>query len=74
MDIRSAQELAWENRPAEGFNPTDIPLEFCLLGLAEMTGADVQDAVVAKLDNHAQAYHWLPDGVMVKTAAGPPAG
>ena len=36
MDIRSSQELAWENKVAKGLNSTDIPLEFCLLhaGLA----------------------------------------
>lgn len=31
MDIRSAQQRAWENKVAKGFNTTDIPLEFCLL-------------------------------------------
>lgn len=31
MDIRSAQELAWENKLAKGFNTTDVALEFCLL-------------------------------------------
>jgi hypothetical protein len=31
MDIRSAQDLAWENKLAKGFNTTDVPLEFCLL-------------------------------------------
>jgi NTP pyrophosphatase (non-canonical NTP hydrolase) len=31
MDIRSSQELAWENKVGKGFNTTDIPLEFCLL-------------------------------------------
>lgn len=79
VDIRSAQDLAWENKLAKGFNTTDVPLEFCLLnaeiaeafdawrkgrpgvaeeladiaiyllGLAEMIGADLQEAVEAKL-------------------------
>lgn len=31
MNIRSAQNLAWENKLAKGFNTTDVPLEFCLL-------------------------------------------
>jgi NTP pyrophosphatase (non-canonical NTP hydrolase) len=31
VDIRSAQQLAWENKVAKGFNTTDVPLEFCLL-------------------------------------------
>ena len=31
VDIRSAQKRAWQNKVAEGFNTTDIPLEFCLL-------------------------------------------
>jgi hypothetical protein len=31
MDIRSGQELNWENKVAKGLNTTDIPLEFCLL-------------------------------------------
>lgn len=31
MDIRDAQQLAWANKLAKGFNTTDVPLEFCLL-------------------------------------------
>jgi hypothetical protein len=31
MDIRSGQELAWENKLARRFNTTNIPVEFCLL-------------------------------------------
>ena len=31
MDIRSVQELAWQNKKAKGFNLTDVPLEFGLL-------------------------------------------
>jgi NTP pyrophosphatase (non-canonical NTP hydrolase) len=31
MDIRSAQQRAWANKVAKGFNTTDVPLEFCLL-------------------------------------------
>ncbi len=46
-----------------------------LLGLAEMIGADLQDAVVAKLArNQAQAYHRLPSGVLVKAGATAPPG
>ncbi|HEY2579953.1 MAG TPA: hypothetical protein VGI74_26870 [Streptosporangiaceae bacterium] len=100
MDIRSAQKFAWENKLAKGFNTTDIPLEFCLLGgevaeafdawrkgrpqvaeeladvaiyllgLAEMAGADLQDAVEAKLAmNEARMYRRLSNGVLVKDAA-----
>jgi hypothetical protein len=31
MDIRSGQELAWENKLPRRFTTTNIPLEFCLL-------------------------------------------
>lgn len=31
MDFRSAQQCAWEERVARGFNLSDVPLEFCLL-------------------------------------------
>jgi NTP pyrophosphatase (non-canonical NTP hydrolase) len=31
VDIRSGQMLAWNNKIAQGFNTTDVPLEFCLL-------------------------------------------
>lgn len=40
-----------------------------LLGLAEMVGADLQEAVEAKLAaNQARAYRRLPNGVLVKDA------
>jgi NTP pyrophosphatase (non-canonical NTP hydrolase) len=39
-----------------------------LLGLAEMTGTDLQDAVRAKLAaNEARTYERLPNGTRVKT-------
>jgi NTP pyrophosphatase (non-canonical NTP hydrolase) len=97
VDIRSAQERAWQNKVAKGFNTTDIPLEFCLLqgeiaeafdawrqaredlgqeladvviyllGLAEMTGVDLQDEIEAKMaKNAARAYQPLPNGVLAK--------
>lgn len=100
MDIRSAQNLAWENKLAKGFNATDVPLEFCLLngeiaeafdawrtgrqdvaeeladiaiyllGLAEMIGTDLQEAVEAKLAaNEARVYRRLPNGALVKETA-----
>jgi MazG-like family len=104
VDIRSAQDLAWENKLAKGFNTTDVPLEFCLLngeiaeafdawrkgrqgvaeeladiaiyllGLAEMIGADLQEAVEAKLAaNKARVYRRLPNGALVKEdATNPP--
>ena len=31
MQIRTAQQLAWQNKVTQGFNTTDVPLEFCLL-------------------------------------------
>ena len=31
MEIREAQQLAWANKLAKGFNTTDVPLEFGLL-------------------------------------------
>jgi hypothetical protein len=44
-----------------------------LLGLAEMVGADLQDAVEAKLAvNEARVYKRLPNGVLVKDAAAVP--
>jgi NTP pyrophosphatase (non-canonical NTP hydrolase) len=92
MDIRSSQELAWENKVGKGFNITDIPLEFFLLqgeiaeafqawrqgrdslgeeladvaiylmGLAEMTGVDLQHEVETKLaKNVARVYQRLPN-------------
>ena len=98
MDIRSAQNLAWQNKIAKGFNTADVPMEFCLLngevaeafdawrkggqdvaeeladaaiyllGLAEMTGTDLQDAIEAKLaKNAARTYQRLPDGALVKS-------
>ncbi|HEY6309858.1 MAG TPA: MazG-like family protein [Streptosporangiaceae bacterium] len=98
MDIRSAQERAWQNKVAKGFNTTDIPLEFCLLqgetaeafdawrkaredlgpeladvviyllGLAEMTGVDLQDEIEAKMaKNAARVYQRLPNGVLART-------
>ena len=44
-----------------------------LLGLAEMVGADLQEAVEAKLAaNEARVYRRLPNGVMVKDVAAIP--
>jgi hypothetical protein len=31
LNIRSAQRLAWGSKIDNGFNTTDVPLEFCLL-------------------------------------------
>jgi hypothetical protein len=40
-----------------------------LIGLAQMVGADLEEAVEAKLGkNAARAYERLPNGVMVKSA------
>jgi NTP pyrophosphatase (non-canonical NTP hydrolase) len=44
-----------------------------LLGLAEMIGADLQEAVEAKLAaNEARVYRRLPNGVLVKEATASP--
>ena len=100
MDIRSGQQLAWENKVAKGFNTTDVPLEFCLLqgeiaeafdawrkdredvgeeladvaiyllGLAEMTGIDLQDEIEAKMaKNAARVYQCLPNGVLARSSS-----
>jgi hypothetical protein len=97
MNIRSGQELAWQNKVAKGFNTTDVPLEFCLLqgemaeafdawrkgredvgeeladvaiyllGLAEMTGIDLQNEIEAKMaKNAARVYQRLPNGALAK--------
>ncbi len=102
MDIRSGQELNWENKVAKGFNTTNIPLEFCLLtkeiaeafdawhkgrahlgeeladaaiyllGLAEMTGFDLQTEVEDKLAmNAARVYPRLPGDVLAKNGGEP---
>jgi NTP pyrophosphatase (non-canonical NTP hydrolase) len=102
VEIRSAQQHAWQNKRVKGFNTTDVPLEFCLLngeiaeafdawrkgrqdvaeeladiaiyllGLAEMTGVDLQDAVEAKLAvNKARTYRRLPNGTLAKGSSRP---
>jgi hypothetical protein len=102
VEIRSAQQHAWQNKLAKGFNIIDVPLEFCLLngeiaeafdawrkgrqdlaeeladiaiyllGLAEMTGVDLQDAVEAKLAvNKARTYRRLPNGTLAKDSSRP---
>jgi hypothetical protein len=99
MDIRSGQELAWENKLARRFNTTNIPLEFCLLqttitdafrewrkdgtnigeeladaainllGLAGMTGIDLQAEVEAKLaKNAAHIYQRQPDDALAASS------
>jgi NTP pyrophosphatase (non-canonical NTP hydrolase) len=98
MNIRSSQELAWENKVGKRFNTTNIPLEFCLLqgeiaeafdawrqgredlaeeladvaiyllGLAEMTGVDLQGEIEAKLaKNAARVYQRLPNDAAAKS-------
>jgi hypothetical protein len=99
MDIRSGQELAWENKLAKRFNTTNIPLEFCLLqaeiaqafyewrkggtnigqeladaaigllGLAGMTGVDLQAEVEAKLaKNAAHIYQRQPGDALAASS------
>jgi hypothetical protein len=98
MDIRSGQELAWENKLVKRFNTTNIPLEFCLLqaeiaeafhewrkggtnigqeladaatgllGLAGMTGIDLQAEIEAKLaKNAAHIYQRQPADALAAT-------
>ncbi len=31
LTVRAVQQAAWVNKLAQGFNTTDVPLEFCLL-------------------------------------------
>jgi hypothetical protein len=67
---------AWrKDRPSLGDELADVAI--FLLGLAEMTGVDLQSAVEAKLAaNEARVYRQLPNGTLVKTtdpAAGCPA-
>jgi hypothetical protein len=99
MDIRSSQELAWENKVGKGFNTTNVPLEFCLvqgeiaeafdawrqgrdhlgeeladvaiclLGLAEMTGVNLQGEIEAKLaKNAARVYQRQPNDALAKSS------
>lgn len=60
---------AWrKGRPQAAEELADVAIY--LLGLAEMTGADLQEAVEAKLAvNEARVYRRLPNGVSVKDAA-----
>ena len=37
-----------------------------LLGLAEMTGVDLQDQIEAKMTKNAARYQRLPNGVLAK--------
>jgi NTP pyrophosphatase (non-canonical NTP hydrolase) len=60
---------AWrKGRPQVAEELADVAIY--LLGLAEMAGADLQEAVEAKLAvNEARVYRRLPNGVPVKDAA-----
>ena len=60
---------AWRKaRPQVAEELADVAIY--LLGLAEMAGADLQEAVEAKLAvNEARVYRRLPSGVLVKDAA-----
>ena len=57
---------AWRKRQADlGEELADTAIY--VLGLAEMVGVDLQDAVVAKLTkNQSRVYERLPNGVLVK--------
>jgi hypothetical protein len=63
---------AWRKKNQDlGEELADIAI--FLLGLAEMTGVDLQRAVEAKLAaNQARIYQRLPNGVLVKAAAPSP--
>lgn len=63
---------AWRrDRPGVAEELADIAI--FLFGLAEMVGADLQEAVEAKLTvNAARVYTPLPNGVLVKDAVAAP--
>jgi hypothetical protein len=65
---------AWrKDRPSLGDELADVAI--FLLGLAEMTGVDLQSAVEAKLAaNEARVYERLPNGTLVKATTDPAAG
>jgi NTP pyrophosphatase (non-canonical NTP hydrolase) len=46
-----------------------VDVAIYLLGLAEMTGIDLQDEIEAKLaKNAARVYHRLPNGALAKSS------
>lgn len=62
MDIASAQQLAWENKLAKGFNVEDVALEFGLLT------AEVGEAFTAWRKGHADFGEELADVFLYLTA------
>ncbi|MFJ2956387.1 MazG-like family protein [Streptomyces sp. NPDC087270] len=62
MDIASAQQLAWENKLAKGFNIDDVALEFGLLT------AEVGEAFTAWRKGHADLGEELADVFLYLTA------
>lgn len=59
---------AWRKNPA-GMSEELADIAIFLFGLAEMTGADLQDAIESKLAvNQAREYRKLREGVHVKAA------
>jgi len=62
---------AWrKGRVSVGEELADVAIY--LLGLAEMTGVDLQQEVEVKIArNAARVYHSLPNGVLVKDDIGP---
>jgi hypothetical protein len=61
---------AWRKGRSEELAGELADIAIFLLGLAEMTGADLQSAVEAKLAaNEARVYRPLPNGTLVKAPA-----
>lgn len=59
---------AW-NKKKQNLGEELADIAIYLLGIAEMTGVDLQQAVAAKLAvNQARVYQRLPNGVLLKTS------
>lgn len=83
MEIKEAQQLAWANKIAKGFNTTDVPLEFMLLqgeladvalylfALAEMNGVDLDNEIGQKIAKNARRrYTHDSNGVLFRISEG----
>jgi NTP pyrophosphatase (non-canonical NTP hydrolase) len=67
-EVAEAFEAWHQARPDVGEELADVAIY--LLGLAQMTGVDLEQEVEAKLaKNAARSYTRLPNGVQVKAAA-----
>jgi hypothetical protein len=65
-EVAEAFEAWRKGRESVGEELADVAIY--LLGLAEMTGFDLQDEIEAKIaKNSARSYHRLSNGVLVKS-------